>query len=95
MDAGAEIADTVADGAISPGDSRRVGTIPKKSAAPSAAETAMHGTSIRPIDVALMLRRPWLNRWLARVPILREFVCVIKIYVTGRQTPAPVPLSTY
>jgi hypothetical protein len=79
IDAGAEIADA-ADGTISTGDSRRVGIIPKKSAAPSAAKTAMHGTSIRPIDVALILRRPWLNRWLARVPSLRQFVCVIKIF---------------
>jgi hypothetical protein len=46
----------------------------------------MHGTNIRPIDVALMLRRPWLNRWLARIPILRQFVCVIKIFLIGRQS---------
>jgi hypothetical protein len=86
IDAGAEIADAAADGAIATGGSRRVGIIPKKSAAPSAAKTAMHGTSIRPIDVALMLRRPWLNRRLARVPILGQFVCVIKIFLIGRQS---------
>jgi len=33
-----------------------------------------------------MLRRPWLNRWLARVLILRQFVCVIKIFLIGRQS---------
>jgi hypothetical protein len=83
--AGSEIIDAAADGALSIGDSRRAGTIPKKTTAPSAAKIARHGTIIRPIDVALILSRPWLTRWVARAAILRQFVWVIN-HLIGRQS---------
>jgi hypothetical protein len=53
---------------VSTGGSRQTCMIPKASAAPHAATSTSDGTTIRVIDVAVMIRAPWLDRWLVSTP---------------------------
>src|SRR5260370_6731963 len=62
-DAGGETGAAVA-ALVSTGGSRPTCVIPKTSAAPHAATSARDGTTIRPIDVAVMIRDRWPDRWL-------------------------------
>ena len=67
-DAGGETAGAAVAALVSTGGSRRTCVMPKTSAAPHAATSARDGTTIRPIDVAVKIRDPWLDRWLVRTP---------------------------
>ena len=78
-DAGGETTGAAVAALVSTGGSRRTCVMPKTSAAPHAATSAREGTTIRPIDVAVMIRdvgqivgasAPRLN--------LRRFIPVIK-----------------
>ena len=67
-DAGGEASGAAVAALVSTGGSRHTCMIPKASAAPHAATSASDGTTIRVIDVAVMMRAPWLDRWLVSTP---------------------------
>ena len=80
-DAGGETSGAAVAALVSIGGSRHTCVMPKASAAPHAATSASDGTTIRVIDLAVMIRAPWLNRWLVSTPrrvTLRRFVMAIK-----------------
>src|SRR6266851_6553182 len=67
-DAGGETAGVAVAALVSTGDSRRTCVMPKTSAAPNAATSAKYGTTVRPIDVAVIIHDTWLDRWLVSTP---------------------------
>jgi len=64
LDAGGETVGAAVAALVSTGGARRMCVIPKTSAAPHAATSATDGTTIRLIDVAVILRNPQPDRWL-------------------------------
>src|SRR6266436_2001735 len=67
-DAGDETAGAAVVALVSTDGSRRRCMKPTTSAATHAATSAKYNTAIRPIDVAVMIRDPWPDRWLASTP---------------------------
>ncbi len=63
-DAGGETAGAAVAALVSTGGSRRRCMKPTTSAATHAATSAKYGTAVRPIDVAVIIHDPWLERWL-------------------------------
>jgi hypothetical protein len=65
---------------VSTGGARLVCVTPNTSAAAHAPTSARDGTTIRVIDVAVIIRDRWPDRWLVSTPglILRRFVLVFK-----------------
>ena len=63
-DAGGETAGAAVAVLVSTGGSRRTCVMPKTSAAPHAATSAKDGTTIRSIDMTVIIDDPWLDRWL-------------------------------
>jgi hypothetical protein len=62
LDAGGETVDAAVAALVSTGGSRRTCVMPKTSAALHAATSATDGTTVRPIDVAVILLDPQLDR---------------------------------
>jgi hypothetical protein len=79
-DAGGKIAGTAVAALVSTGGSRLMCVMPKAIAATHAATSATDGRTIRAIDVAVMIRDRWPDRWLVSTPglSLRRFVPVFK-----------------
>lgn len=67
-DAGGKIAGAAVAALGSTGGSRLTCVMPKTSAAPHAATSARDGTTIRAIDVTVMIRDRWPDRWLVSTP---------------------------
>ncbi len=79
-DAGCETTGAAVAAPVSTGGSRCMCVMPKTSAAAHAPTSAIDGTTIRAIDVAVMIRDRWPDRWLVSTPAftLRRFVPVFK-----------------
>jgi hypothetical protein len=68
LDAGGEAVGAAVAALVSTGGSRRMCVMPKTSAAAHAPTSARDGTTIRAIDVAVMIRDRWPDRWLVSTP---------------------------
>ena len=77
-DAGCETTGAAVAALVSTGGSRRTCVMPKTSAATHAPTNARDGTTIRAINVAVMIRDRRPDRWLVTGLTLRRFVPVFK-----------------
>jgi hypothetical protein len=79
-DAGGETAGAAVAALVSTGGARRMCVMPTKSTAPHAATSPRDGTTIRPIDVAVMMRDPLFESLAPQLLglILRRLVAIIK-----------------
>src|ERR1700676_726764 len=83
-DAGGPTAGAAVAALASTGGWRHTYLLPKTKAAPHAATSATDGTTIRPIDLAIMIPDRWLDRRLVSAPLESAPICSgLQVRLTG------------